>query len=459
MPKQPALGITSSELYKRARRVLAGGISHENRYVEPYPLYMVRGQGSHMWDVEGKEYVDYCMGSASLLLGHSHPDVVQAIRDQAGRGTFYGNCHPTEIEWGELIQELVPSAERVRFVASGTEATLLGMRLARAHTGRNKILRFEAHYHGWHDYAVLGMTPPYDRMPTLGALRESANTTVVCPTDSTAVEDALRRDEDIAAIICEVSGASYGTVPLSTDFLRALRTLADRYGAVLIFDEVITGFRWSPGGVQALAGVTPDLTALAKILTGGLPGGAIVGREKIMQLLDPMADKGSKRLGVSHKGTFNGSPLVAAAAVAALKVIRTGEPQRRADLLATRLRDGMQSVLSDLQANGMVYGESSTFHIYFGTTQYDSLAKMSSIEIKSVAKDTVDAYRRGMRQRGMDLMSYLGGVTSSAHTNEDIDQMVGAFRDTVKDLIETGKVGRIEEKVRHRETVLDPKAA
>jgi glutamate-1-semialdehyde 2,1-aminomutase len=431
--------VKSQELYARARRSLAGGISHEYRFEKPTPIYMERARGAHMWDVAGRKYIDYCMGSASMLLGHAYPDVVDAITAQAALGTFHANNHYGEIEWAEILQALYPSAERVRFVSSGTEATMLAVRLARAHTGRTKILRFEGHYHGWHDYLHRGAAAPYDQAGSAGIPSSAVEATVVCPIDVSALADLLRREPDIAAIVCEASGASYGTVPLPANFLADLRKLADEFCTVLIFDEVITGFRWSPGGVQAIVGVTPDLTTLAKVLTGGLPGGAVVGREAIMRLLDPETPVNGKAPAVSHKGTFNGNPLVAAAAVAALKVIRTGEPQRLADARAAELRSGMQRVLDEHQVAGAAYGESSTWHLYFGKRD---IAGLTTSQLKGVPKDTVKAFRWAMKSRGLDMMSYLGGVTSSAHTAVDIDETLNIFGDAIRDLVAKSQLPR-----------------
>jgi glutamate-1-semialdehyde 2,1-aminomutase len=250
-PSFEAAHRTSQKLFEQAMDCLAGGVTHESRYVAPFPIYVQRAHGSRKWDVDGNEYIDYSMGSASLLLGHAYPSLVEAIQDQAAKGTFYGNCHPLEVEWAALVQSLIPSAGRSRFVASGTEATMLAIRVARAYTGRTKILRFEGHYHGWHDYAVMGMQEPFSEAPCLGLLPGSVEATVVVPAnDPTRVEEILRKDPDIAAVILEASGGSWGTVPLVPGFLAELRHLTSRYGALLIFDEIITGFRHSPGGCR-----------------------------------------------------------------------------------------------------------------------------------------------------------------------------------------------------------------
>jgi glutamate-1-semialdehyde 2,1-aminomutase len=180
-------------------------VSHENRFAAPFPIYIERADGPRTWDVDGNEYIDYSMGSASLLLGHASPTVVKAIQDQAAKGTFFSNCHPLELQWAELVQRLIPSGERVRFVGSGTEATMLAVRIARAFTGRTKIVRFEGHYHGWHDHLATGMDLPFYEAPSLGILPGSIEATVVLPAnDATRVEEVLRKDRDVAAVILEL---------------------------------------------------------------------------------------------------------------------------------------------------------------------------------------------------------------------------------------------------------------
>jgi glutamate-1-semialdehyde 2,1-aminomutase len=432
------------ELWERAQRSLAGGVSHDGRFLPPYPTYFSRAIGARKWDVEGHEYIDYAMGSAAMMLGHSHPDVVAALVSHAGEGTFFATVHPLEIEWAELVQELVPSAERVRFVASGTEATMLALRVARAYSKRPKVLRFEGHFHGWHDYLVQGMKAPYDCIPTLGVPDCIQGTVVVCPTDAHQAENRLKADPQIGAVICEVSGANWGSVPIADQFLRDLRTLCDRFGCVLIFDEVITGFRWSPGGKQALLGIKPDITTMAKIVAGGMPGGAIGGKAEIMRLLDPVLEIEGFKPPIIHRGTFNASPIVSAVAVAALRVIRTGEPHQQADSIAAQVRTGMQKVLDELQVDGLVYGEASTFHVFFGRgARRCNIAEIPSDTIRSLKRDALDIYARGLRKRGVDFMSYTGGVTSLAHTEADVGPTLEAFRGAVSDLVKAGKVSRL----------------
>jgi glutamate-1-semialdehyde 2,1-aminomutase len=437
--------LNSAQLWERAQKSLAGGVSHDGRYLPPHPTYFARAKGSRKWDVEGREYIDYAMGSGAMMLGHSHPDVVDAVQRQMELGTFFATVHPLEIAWAELVQELIPSAERVRFTASGTEATLLAIRTARAYSGKPKLLRFEGHFHGWHDGVLLGMKAPFDTWPSLGIPDELRSTVAIAPQDANRVEEMLKADSDIGTIICEVSGANWGSVPIEDQFLRDLRTLADRHGCVLIFDEVITGFRWSPGGKQKLLGVTPDLTTMAKIVAGGMPGGAIGGKAEIMRLLDPAVAFGGYKPAVVHKGTYNASPIVCAAAVAALKVIRTGEPQRQADSVARQLRTRLQQMIDEVGVDALVYGESSAFHLYFAKgARRCALGSISPAAIRSsLNRDSLDIYVNGLRKRGVDNMSFTGGMTSLAHRDEDVEPTIDAFRGAVQDLLDAGRIHRV----------------
>ena len=437
-------GLSSEKLWERAKLTLAGGVSHDGRYLPPYPTYFNKARGARKWDVDGREYIDYAMGSGAMMLGHNHPQVIEALRAQLEDGTFYATVHPNEILWGELVQELIPSAERVRFVASGTEATMLAMRVARAYSRRPKVLRFEGHFHGWHDYAALGMKAPFDKLPCMGLPEWLRDVTVVCPTNADVVEKRLKDDSNIGTIIVEVSGANWSSVPISDQFLRDLRGLADRYACVLIFDEVITGFRWSPGGKQALLGVTPDMTAMAKIVAGGLPGGAIGGKADIMRLLDPNVEMNGYKPAVIHKGTFNGSPLVSAAAVATLRIVKAGEVHKHANHIASLIRKGMQSIIDELAVDAVVYGEASTFHVYFGKgARKCKISDITPDQIRSMKRDALDIYTAGLRKRGVDFMSYTGGLTSLAHTEPDVDPTLEAFGGAVRDLIEAGKTSHV----------------
>ena len=444
----------STALYKRAREVLAGGTGHDLRNAQPMPIYAARGVGSRKWDVDGNEYIDFLMGNAALMLGHAYPDVVEAIQDAVTAGTHFGNDHPLHLQWAELVQQLLPSADRVRFVNSGTEATLLAMRLARAFHGSNKIIRFEGHFHGWHDDVVHGFQPPFQEAGSLGTPEQTRAGMVTLPDgDLALVEQALETDGEIAAIIVEPTGASWGRAPLETDFLHGLRDLADRFSVVLIFDEVISGFRFSPGGLQQKIGLTPDLTTLAKIVAGGMPGGAVAGRADIMQLFDETDDPQHNRFGrVTHYGTFNASPLSAAAGIATLQNLADGTAIAHADQLAEKLRTDWDAVLEKHQLAGYVYGEASMFHVYFETDRAriesaqrrEDLHTTEAALLKGMPASLICDYQRQLRLRGIDLMSSTGGVLSAAHANHDVEEATKIFEEAMLALLQAGQIYQLE---------------
>ena len=434
-------GQKSEAYFGRASRALAGKVGHDLRYAKPLPLYIERGAAGRKWDVDGREYIDFLIGNGALLLGHAPAVVVEAIREAADRGTHFGNDHPLHIEWAELVQQLVPSAQRVRFVNSGTEATLLALRLARAYTGRNKILRFRGHFHGWHDDVIHGFQPPFEADGSLGVPPSVRSNLVAIPDGNLdLVEELLSRENDIAAVILEPSGASWGRVPLAPDFLRGLREVTSRKNVVMIWDEVITGFRFSPGGAQQLYGVQPDLSCFAKILAGGMPGGAVVGRSEIMGLFDITGNaEHDRHRRVTHFGTFNAAPLSAAAGIAVLKQVATGKPIDQANRLAEKLRNGWDAVLEKHGIAGYVYGPSSTFHVYFETdperirtvSRRQELYTSDANRLKGMPQKLIAGYQQSLRRNGVDLMSSTGGVLSAAHTDSDIDEATDSFEKTV----------------------------
>jgi glutamate-1-semialdehyde 2,1-aminomutase len=426
----------SREAYERARQVLPGGVAQHMRAMQPFPITIARGAGARKWDVDGHEYIDYHFGSGALLLGYSHPEVIAAIQERLPDSWHFAQPHPLEAEWGEMVQRLVPSAERVRFVNSGTEADLLAIRLARAFSGKPKVLRFEGHYHGWQNVGTLGQSPPFDSLKSPGITPGEAQDVVIRPAnDIDLVANTLDADSEIGTVILEPSGASWSTVPLRPGFLQGLRQVTADRGVVLIFDEVITGFRWSSGGAQVRFGITPDLTSMAKIVSGGMPGAAVGGRAEIMNCLVSLPSNSKER--VAQGGTFNANPLGAAAGLATLKIASTGEPQRHADALCEQLKAGLNESIKRLGISGVAYGESSTFHVYLGprpagTPVGEKLWTEDATTIKSMSKDLVDAVRQALQNRGVDLMSGIGGMVSAAHTPADIDQTVVAFEGALK---------------------------
>lgn len=423
------------EMSETARHLFPDGVTHDGRYMSPFPVYITRGAGSRKWGLQETEFIDYWAGHGALLLGHNPPAVVEAVTAQMERGTHYGGCHALELEWGSLVTELIPSAERVRFVSSGTEATLMAIRLARTYTGKNKTLKFAGHFHGWHDSVILGAYPPFDSsVPGIPeAVRE---TTLLCPpNDLAAVERLLETDADIACVILEPTGASFGMVPTDGRFLRQLRELTTAHGVVLIFDEVITGFRVAPGGAQAHYNVTPDLTTLAKVLAGGLPGGALAGKADILELISMKSE--ADGLKMPHPGTFNANPLSAAAGIAMLNIAKTGEPQAEANRIATQLRTELNKVIDAYGVDWAVYGEFSGIKLLIGhgepgvrasevdpyTWDYRKLKGSSD-------PDMLTRLRCGLLLNGVDLAAN-GGMTTAVHTEADVAETVAAFEQTL----------------------------
>jgi glutamate-1-semialdehyde 2,1-aminomutase len=432
----------AQQWHERARTVMAGGVGHDVRQAAPFPLFIERAQGAHKWDVDGNRYVDYNLGNGAMLLGHAHPAVVRAVQEQAPRGTHFGSDHPAQVRWAELIVQLVPSAERVRFVNSGTEANMLAARLARAYTGKTKLLRFEGHFHGWHDDLIRGFLLPFDVPGSIGVPDRVFHDALMIPcNDLDALEQTLAADDDVAAVILEPSGASWGWVPLAPGFLEGVREITRRRNVVLIFDEVITGFRWAPGGAQQRLGVLPDLTSMAKVIAGGLPGAAVAGRADIMEQVAFTGDRAhDRRQRVLHYGTFNATPISSAAAIATLEIVATGEPQRQADAVAAALVQGMDAVLDRRGIAGYAYGDASTWHVYLqkapgsGAGDRASLHTTDPTVLKGMPGDLVMAVQAALRQRGVDIMSSIGGLTSSAHTQTDVEQTLAAFDDAMADL-------------------------
>lgn len=440
----------SAELASRAAGVFPSGITHDSRRIKPYGIYVERAQGPRKWDADGNEYIDYYGGHGALLLGHGRSEVVDAVQAQMERGTHFGACHALEVRWGELVREMVPSAETVRFTASGTEANLMAWRLARAFTGKSRIVRFLGHFHGWSDHAAFGVTDHFDGSPTPGVLADIARNTVMAPAgDIEALRRLVEADDDIAAVILEPTGASSGQIPVDGDFLHALRELTAEHGIILIFDEVVTGFRVSPGGAQAHYGVTPDLTSLAKILAGGLPGGAICGRADVMALLDFDAAeaKGFEKIG--HQGTYNANPLSAAAGCAALDLIRDGEACARANELGAGLRRAWNDVIASEGLGWACHGNFSSFYLFLNpqglpVTPRDFDASAYGPEVFKAKSPLANKLRLALLLNGVDLNGKPGGTVSAAHSEADIRATADALRGAIAMLREEEELPAVQ---------------
>jgi glutamate-1-semialdehyde 2,1-aminomutase len=434
----------SRALFERALRLFPDAVTHDNRRMQPFPLYVDRAEGACKWDVDGRRYVDYWMGHGALLFGHNPPSVRDAVLEQATKGTHYGACHAAEVEWGEWVCRLVPSAERVRFTASGTEATHMAVRLARAFTGKRHVVKFAGHFHGWHEGLEIGVRPPYEAEPEAGQLAEVVElVSVLPPNDIAAVRDRLAKG-DVAAVILEPTGGHFGAVPTPASFVAALREETRRADALLIFDEVVTGFRVAPGGAQEKLGVLPDLTTLAKILAGGLPGGAVVGREDVMAYLATKPEpRENKRTKISHHGTFNANPLSAAAGVAMLAAVADGQAIRRANQQAAKLRHGMNEVLAREHVAWKIYGEHSDWKIFFGAGAPPRDGSDQSVQdvdwrlLDAKNAEQSRALRQALILHGVDFNG-ARALVGTCHTDEILGETFTAFEAAIRAMKEEG---------------------
>jgi glutamate-1-semialdehyde 2,1-aminomutase len=430
----------SRRRFEEAKKVFPDGVTHDSRSLQPFPIFVDRQLGSRKWDVDGHEFVDYWSGHGSMLLGHSHPEVVRAVQSQMEKSTHAGGSHDGEVEWGKCIQRLIPSAERLRFVGSGTEATLMAVRLSRMFTGRPKLLKFAGHFHGWHDAVMPGAYAPYDSASVPGIPSDvSSNTVVIRPNDLDLLEKTLAAGRDIAAVILEPTGGHWGAVPIRGAFLKALRELTAKFGQLLIFDEVITGFRVAPGGAQEFYGIRPDLTTLAKIVAGGLPGGCLVGRADVMEQISARPGKPK----MQHPGTFNANPLSAAAGITTLKVVATGEPCRKANATGLLLRNRLNEMFADRDWPWVAYADFSMFKLL--PNHHEPHPPMASMDNDGMIPyggdiDKLDgprdaklsqSFRRGMLLHGVDLPG-LGGWLMATHTEDDVERTVAAVSATLE---------------------------
>ena len=412
----------SAELFERGKEAIPGG-GHQSRVVRPFPIFVDEAKGALKWDADGNELVDYMMGYGAMLMGHVHPTVTEAVARRLEQGTLMGTTTQLEVRWAELVKSLVPSAELVRFTASGTEATLLAIRLARGFTGKRKLVKFREHYHGWHDYVSLesGINTQ------IGIPDETLSTVVVLEPEIAALERFLADDGDVAAVIMEPTGGHWGQFPLpNPGFLEDVREITARRRVVMIMDEVICGFRISRGGAQAEYNVRPDLTTMAKIVAGGLPSGAVAGSVEVMEQLG--AEDPKRRL--AHPGTYIANPVSATAGIATLEIIASEPVNEQADAMAARLKRGLTDALGRMEVAGHVHGVASIVHVALGaecdcgggicTLPHDKLAE-------ATAPERSQPLKLAMLNEGVDMMGGIGFMLSSAHGDEEIDRTVDAF--------------------------------
>ncbi|HEY7001412.1 MAG TPA: glutamate-1-semialdehyde 2,1-aminomutase [Candidatus Udaeobacter sp.] len=422
----------SSELFARAQKRIPGGVNspvRAFRNVDSAPFFVARAKGATIWDVDGKEYIDYLGSWGPAILGHAPEIVVDAVRDAATRGLSFGIPNPLEVEMAELICEWMPSIEKVRMVNSGTEATMSSIRLARASTGRDKIIKFDGCYHG-HVDGLLVKTGSgaltHGRPDSAGVPEAVADLTFSLPFNNIDfVRKAFAENKGkIAAIIVEPVPANAGLYLPIADFLSNLRKECTRNGALLIFDEVITGFRLARGGAQEIYGIKPDLTALGKVIGGGLPVGAFGGRAEIMDQLSPDGP-------VYQAGTLSGNPLAMAAGLAQLRELERINGWKLLDDLGAQFEELARSAITDAKADVTFHRVGSMFCLFFALGPITDLASARRSDLKMFARFFHACLRRGVYFAPSQFET---GFISTAHTPQLIEQTGAVVREVLAEL-------------------------
>lgn len=422
----------SQRLFSQAQLRIPGGVNSPVRAFKSVggtPPFIYRGKGATVWDVDGNAYVDYVGSWGPLIVGHAHPEVIKAVQQAAEKGLSFGAPTEAELEMAELLSKLLPALEQVRLVSSGTEATMTAIRIARGYTGRAKIVKFEGCYHGHADALLvkagsgaltLGQ-PSSAGVPAAVA----AHTLVLDYNDSAAVERAFEREgEEIAAVIVEPVAGNMNLVAPSRGFLETLRQCCSRSGALLIFDEVMTGFRVALGGAQQLYGVRPDLTTLGKVIGGGLPVGAVGGRRDVMQVIAPVGP-------VYQAGTLSGNPVALAAGLATLKLVQAPGFFEKISATAHALCDGVTKAAREQGIGFCAQNVGSLFGLYFRETPPTSYA-----EVMQCDREAFNRFFHAVLAEGIYLApsAYEAGFVSSAHGATEIEKTVAAAKKAFKNL-------------------------
>lgn len=407
----------SKALYERAKKVLPAGVSYGIRFFEPYPFYTSKAKGSKLYDVDGNEYIDFWLGHTALILGHSPKPVVEAVKKQLENGTHYGTCHELEIALAEKVVEMVPNVEMVRFTNSGTEANMYAVRLARTYTGKRKIAKFEGGWHGGYDALHIGVKYPFDIPESAGLTAGATQDTMLLPfNDSEGVRKKLQNEKDVAAVIIEPVLGAGGGIPAEKEFLKELREICYEKDILLIFDEVITGFRLAPGGAQQFFDVKSDITVLGKILGGGFPIGAFCARREIMEKLDTRVYERPNY--AFHGGTFTANPITMTAGLATLKILEDGKLVRKLNALGDKIRQELKAIFEKNKIDAQVTGASSIFNVHFTKEEVRDAKAASRADKKKLLE-----YNLELIANGIFFLPTHNGTLSTAHTESDIEKL------------------------------------
>lgn len=416
--------MNSQELFEESKKIIPGGVSSPVRAFKPYPFFVAKGEGSHIYDVDGNNYIDHCLAYGPLILGHADKTVVSDLTNQLTMGTAYGAPTENEIKLSREVINRIPSAEMVRFTNSGTEATMSAIRVARGFTKRDKIVKFEGAYHGAHDYCLVKGGSGAACLPdSLGIPVDTTKNTLTVPfNDEEALTELMEKEgENIACIIMEVVMGNIGCVEPKDGYLEFLRKITEENGIVLIFDEVITGFRLATGGAQEYYGVTPDMTTLGKIVGGGLPMGAFCGKKEIMELVAPNGP-------VYQAGTFSGNPISVQAGLSTLKQLNKDfytSLNKKGEFLRSNIRDIVDELSLDISPVGL----GSMFQIYFNPNEVTNYA-----EAQESDSERFLVYFRQLLKEGVFIppSQFECNFISSAHEMEDLEKTANAIRESLK---------------------------
>ena len=422
----------SKELFKEAQNYLVGGVNSPVRAFKSVgadPIFIQRGKGSHIWDVDGNEYIDYVLSWGPLILGHAHDQVINAIKQVANYGTSFGAPTELEIEMAKAVVDAVKSVEMVRFVNSGTEATMSAIRLARGYTKRKKIVKFDGCYHGHGDSLLVSAGSGVATLGipgTPGIPEELANLTIVLPyNDIEAVEEAFRKyGDDIACVIIEPVAGNMGVVAPSKEYHQRLREITRKYGSLLIFDEVMTGFRLAYGGAQELYDIEPDLTTFGKVIGGGLPVGAYGGKREIMEYVAPVGP-------VYQAGTLSGNPLAMAAGLRQLQLLKELNPYKELDEKGRFLEEGFKQIAQEFSVPVQVNRVGSMITVFFTQTPVKDFTTAKTSDTQRFAK-----FFRCMLEKGVYLPAsqFEAFFLSTAHSQKDLEETLEKARDCFKNL-------------------------